>query len=206
MSIRWLLVTITFLAVACVAAKQGTQPWMVGAVTAMFALLMFCTVLAITSRGRGRVFAQGFSIVGWLYILLVACGFEYSLATTWGSQLSYGLVKPKDDQDMTYYGAWFRTDQEPDPAYANPYGGSGGYGGPTRGQRRGAVYGYSGAGYGAYGEMTGSPSLTHFARFMHVNQAIWVVLLGNIGGLLATCCARDTIDKRKQQAKSQEQS
>jgi hypothetical protein len=37
---------------------------------------------------------------------------------------------------------------------------------------------------------------------MHVAHAIWVVLLGNVGGLLATYGARGTGENRKEQAKA----
>ena len=104
MSIRCLLIVVTFLAVCCVAAKQATMLWMVGTVTAMLALLVFFTVQALTRTDRRKLFAQGFSIAGWLYVLLLVFGLEHTLATTWASQVCYGFVSAEKQPNLTYHG------------------------------------------------------------------------------------------------------
>ena len=150
---------------------------MVGTVTVMVAVLVFYTVQALTLTDRSKYFAQGFSIGGWLYLLLLALGFEHTLATTWASQVCYGFVSAETQPNLTYHGAWYRGEgdqirfsRQSDVGENSPGGET-----PTRRRQRGGYGGYggySGGGYGGYsgagyGEATASgnrPFLTRYAR------------------------------------------
>ena len=79
-SLRGLLVTIAFFAVACAALKFANNGWWLAVSSAALLLVMAMTIVAIVDRGAPRAFASGF----------IACVVIYGLLTYVDGERKYG--------------------------------------------------------------------------------------------------------------------
>ncbi len=62
---------------------------------------------AACSRSTSKAFSMGFTVAGWIYLLLIFNDMEYSLVTTWALEKLYPLLNPQPDTNMTHYGVFF---------------------------------------------------------------------------------------------------
>ncbi len=74
-SLASLAIVIVSLSIYSAALAQGNNLWPQISVTLTLSILLLATLAAVFSRNSSRVFAIGFSIVGWLYFTIVFSGF-----------------------------------------------------------------------------------------------------------------------------------
>ena len=70
-SLATLLLAVLFAAIGCAALVNANDLWRQTIVTATVAALVVATLAAVVRQGRSRVFALGFALTGWIYLVLV---------------------------------------------------------------------------------------------------------------------------------------
>lgn len=70
-SLTTLFVVVLFAAIGCAAFVNANDLWRQTIVTATVAALVIATLAAVVRQSQSRVFALGFAVTGWIYLVLV---------------------------------------------------------------------------------------------------------------------------------------
>ena len=120
-SLASLAIVIVSLSIYSAALAQGNNLWPQISVTLTVSILLLATLAAVFSRNSSRVFAMGFSIVGWLYFTIVFAGFtggvRENLLTQTAINWLYGQVHAPGTQGVN------TVTIQPARAYASSGGG-----------------------------------------------------------------------------------
>ena len=71
-SLATLLLVVLFVAIGCAALVNATEIWRQAIVTLTIVVLVVATLAATCIGGRTRPFVVGFSVAGWIYLVLVS--------------------------------------------------------------------------------------------------------------------------------------
>lgn len=70
-SLATLFLAVLFAAIGCAALVNANELWRQTMVTATVTALVIATLAAVIWQGQSRVFALGFAVTGWIYLVLV---------------------------------------------------------------------------------------------------------------------------------------
>ena len=190
-SIRQLLIWTAVIALGCVALRSAKPTWVAAMLAFTLLVLATAALFAVFRQGADRAQWIGFSVFGWLNLLLLTVGWfgassdpnslanplrPYNLATT---KLSIWLYDRMYTQPQTQYGM----------------GGMGFTGGGFGSMPMGSGMGMPGGGMGSMSGMPGTfgmmaggpPPFTGPSQddFINVAHSLWTLLLAACGGWLA---------------------
>ena len=83
-SLATLLLAVLIAAIGCAALVNANDLWRQTMVSVVVTMLVVATLAATVRRGQSRVFALGFAVTGWIYLVLVyvsVCGLRADLLT-----------------------------------------------------------------------------------------------------------------------------
>lgn len=165
------LLTVVFLvALGCAALLYPNEIWRRVLVTLALASLLFTTVLVVVRRDRPPVFAVGFAITGWIYLLLVfnsVVSIQDHLLTT---QSIHWLRSMMHEEDPNAIASYVLLNSGPWQQFAFNNGGT-----PTL--------------YSSLAPMLGSPPSID-PNFGVIGQSLWTLILACLGGFVACLACR----------------
>jgi uncharacterized membrane protein YgcG len=182
----WTLLGATALvAVGCTALINASNLWAITLHTAIVGVMLIAILRSIYREGARRAFWIGFSLFGWVYMILVYwvhynTDFSDSFTNPYNSQLgTTRLLQLAYDELLPLV----RT--PPKNNSPGPGGGFSAFGAQGGGFSGGGPQS-SGAGGGAFGGGT-SPATGYPDQhaFMRVGQPLWTLLLALVGGWIA---------------------
>jgi hypothetical protein len=166
------LLTVVFLvALGCAALLYPNEIWRRVLVTLALGSLLFATVLAVVRRDRPPVFAVGFAITGWIYLLLVfnsVVSIQDHLLTT---QSIHWLRRMMHEEDPNANAGYVLLNSGPWQQFAFNSGGAQ------------SIYTSTLAPM-----LANSPSIE--PSFAVIGQSLWTLILACLGGFVACLVCR----------------
>jgi hypothetical protein len=178
---------ITLSGLACAALVNASPRWAAAMVSLTVLALLTTTAGAVFLSSRARAFCGGFAIFGWAYLLLAGIPLlqiePYLLTGAANDRLFTALNIPSTStvSSVAYAGGPYATSPVINVTSVIPAPAA-----PAPSDPFGAVTGY---GYAAQYYAVQTNSLD-YASFDRIGHALWMVLLGLVGGFIASGFAR----------------
>ncbi len=173
-SLASLLFLVLIAALGCAALVNANDTWRQSMVTLVLSVLLIATLA--TAVNRSRAFALGFTVAGWIYLLLVfvpALGLRDDLLTDEGVRWLYAAIHDEEATEHNYIRSIMGF--SPDGSRI------------VTGRRNNTVI---------WNVATGAEADTvNFHNFADIGHGLWGLLVACLGGAVAGFLARKNTDE-----------
>ena len=183
-SLATLFLAVLFAATGCAALVNANDLWRQTMVTATVTVLVIATLAAVIWQGQSRVFALGFAVTGWIYLVLVfvsVLGLRNDLLTEKAVISLYTAIHGEPAPQ----GQWAQT-----VALTSS-------GARLRTASNNGLIRLWDVSNGQMVSVAGGGQQVEFQDFADVSHSLWVIIVACLGGVVARTLTSVKLQKRE---------